>query len=198
VIGVLGGIASGKSRAGRLLAGPAGRVLDADAIVRELQAGPEFLAWARATFGPAVLQPSGALDRAALAQRVFGEPEARKRLEDWIHPAVRARIEQALSEARAAGVPRVVLDVPLLLENDRAHGLARACDLLVFVEVDADERERRALRDRGWPAGEVAKREASQWPLDEKRARAHHVLRNDGSEEDLAAAVGELLQELDA
>ena len=173
-------------------------MLDADALVRELQTEPEFLAWASEAFGPEVLESGGALDRAALAERVFGDPEARKRVEDWIHPRVRARIVSALSEARAAEVPRVVLDVPLLLENDAAHGLARATDLLVFVEADADERDRRAVRDRGWPPGEVRKREASQWPLAEKRARADHVIPNDGDEEALRAAVHELLQVLSA
>ena len=68
----------------------------------------------------------------------------RRRLEGWTHPRVRATISPRLREARAAGIPRVVLDVPLLLENDPEHGLVEACDVLVFVDVPLEERRRRA------------------------------------------------------
>ena len=89
----------------------------------------------------------------------------------------------AVPFATDAGTPRVVLDVPLLLENDAQHGLAQLCDVLVFVDAPAEERERRAQRERGWPRGEVARREAAQLALSEKKKRAHHVLHNDRSPE---------------
>jgi dephospho-CoA kinase len=195
VLAVLGGIAAGKSAVARLLAGPDGLVLAADELAREALDTPAVLANVRARFGPALIGPDGRADRAALARAVFDPregPALRAELERWIHPLVRDRILARSSAARAAGVPRIVLDVPLLLENDGEHGLARLCDVLVFVDVPAAERERRAMRERGWSRGEVARREAAQLPLDEKKARAHHVIPNDRGLAELEQAVARL------
>jgi len=213
VLAVLGGIASGKSRVAARLAGPTGLVLSADALAHEALRDPEVVRAAVATFGRGVLSPPApplggqsspqgglsapaTLDRAALAARVFDDPDARRQLEGWIHPRVRARIWAALEGARRARRPRVVLDVPLLLENDADHGLARASDFLVFVEAPAEERDRRAVHTRGWKPGEVARREATQLPLDEKRQRADVVVRNDGTTTELDAAIDAALAEL--
>jgi dephospho-CoA kinase len=195
---LLGGIASGKSTVARLLAGERGLVIDADAIVSELYAEPGVRRELSEQFGPRILDADGALDRAALGRAVFGDAGARKRLEDWIHPRVRERILARLEDARASGVPRVVLDVPLLLENDAQHHLAGLCRTLVFVDAPADAREARARANRGWPSGEVSRREAAQMPLAEKRGRAHHLITNDQGPEGLARAVGELGKTLDA
>jgi dephospho-CoA kinase len=200
VVGVLGGIASGKSAVARGLAGPQGWVISADDLAHEVLRSAEVAALVRQRFGSAVLLPDGTPDREALARLAFDPargPEARAALEGWTHPRVRARILERLREARAAGVPRVALDVPLLLENDARHGLARLCDALVFVDADDGERERRARRARGWQAGEVARREAAQLPLGEKRARADFILENNGSLEELALAVDRLSRQLD-
>lgn len=196
VLGVLGGIASGKSYVARRLAGPAGVVVSADELAHQALAAPEVRSEVVRAFGGEVLGPDGAVDRRALAAVVFRDAAARRRLEGWIHPWVRARISRALEEARAEGRPRVVLDVPLLLEHDAQHGLARACDHLVFVEVDAAERERRAQATRGWEPGELARREAAQLPLDEKRRRADVVVPNDGTLRELDAAIDAALAEL--
>lgn len=198
VWGVLGGIGSGKSAVARLLAGPGGRVLDADAIAHGVLASPEVSALVRERFGADVLGPDGSPDRKRLAEVIFSDPGARAVLEGWTHPRVRATILARLEEARASGVARVVLDVPLLLENDAEHGFAALCDALIFVEAPEAERERRVRSTRGWGEGELARRQAAQLPLSEKRDRADFILRNDGSEEDLERAVGALLQELGA
>lgn len=198
VIGVLGGIASGKSAAARLIAGADGVVADADAIAAEVLASPEGVERLRADFGPEVLGPDGQPDRAALARLVFADAGARARLEGWIHPRVRERISELLESARARGVSRVVLDVPLLLENDAEHGLVARCHALVFVDAPLHERERRAAERRGWAAGEVARREAAQLPLDDKQRRATRVIQNDGSIGDLERSVRALMSELDA
>jgi len=199
ILGVLGGIASGKSAVARLLAGPDGIVLSADELAREALDTPAVLARVRARFGPTAIGPDGRADRTVLARAVF-DPEhgagLRAELESWTHPLVRDRIRERLSQARAAGTPRVVLDVPLLLENDAQHGLAQLCDVLVFVDAPAEERERRAQRERGWPRGEVARREAAQLALSEKKKRAHHVLQNDRSPGDLERSVAGLLARL--
>lgn len=199
VLGLLGGIASGKSAVARLLAGPQGEVLSADRMVHEILDSPAGLAWLAEHLGPTAIGRDGHPDRAAIARLVFDPPsgaERRAELERWIHPRVRDRIMERLSEARAAGVPRIVLDVPLLLENDAQHGLVGQCDALVFVEAPEDERERRARRERGWPPGELARREAAQMPLADKAQRAHHVIQNHQSMQDLERAVNELLLRL--
>src|SRR5690606_30137133 len=113
-------------------------------------------------------------DREKLGALVFADADARRKLETLTHPRVRARVRKLLDEARSEGVPRIVLDVPLLLENDDRHGLVRECDVLVFVDSDATAREARARASRGWAPGEVARREAAQMPLEAKRARADH------------------------
>lgn len=144
-------------------------------------------------FGPGLLDAQGKVDRAGLAQRIFSDPSARSRLEGWIHPLVRARILSVLTEAEEQGVPRVVLDVPLLLENEAQHGLVARCHHLVFVHAPLVERDRRAIETRGWEAGEVQRREATQLPLEEKRERADFVVENSGTLADLDAAVDQIL-----
>lgn len=189
VVGVLGGIASGKSEVARQLAGEAGVVIDADRLARAALESPEVVARLRERFGPEVLDAQGRPDRAAIGARVFADPEARRALEGWIHPAVRARISRELTEARADARHPIVLDVPLLLENDAQHRLVGECDLLVFVDADAEARDRRAQERRGWPPGEVARRERAQLPLAEKRAKADYVLENDSGLDELLARV---------
>jgi len=196
VIGVLGGIASGKSYVARRLAGPDGVVLSADDLAHAALAAPGVREEVIRAFGPRVVGADGAIDRAALAAVIFRDTASRRQLEGWIHPWVRARIYVALEEARTEGRPRVVLDVPLLLENDAQHGLVRVCDHLVFIEVGAAERERRARETRGWEPGELQRREAAQLPLDEKRRRATVVVRNDGTLAELDVAIDAALAEL--
>jgi dephospho-CoA kinase len=107
-------------------------------MVHEILDSPAGLAWLAEHLGPTAIGRDGHPDRAAIARLVFDPPsgaERRAELERWIHPRVRDRIMERLSEARAAGVPRIVLDVPLLLENDAQHGLVGQCDALVFVEA---------------------------------------------------------------
>ncbi|MDP6763545.1 MAG: dephospho-CoA kinase [Planctomycetota bacterium] len=193
VVGVLGGIASGKSVVARLLAGETGVVLDADALAHEALADPDLAARVGAELGAALVDDQGRVDRAALARRAFSEPEVRTRLEDWIHPLVRGKILAGLTDARDRGRGPAVLDVPLLLENEREHGLTGLCDFLVFVAVDAARRDRRAVRRRGWEPGEVARRENTQMPLEEKMARAHHVITNESGLDELAERVREVL-----
>jgi dephospho-CoA kinase len=197
----MGGIASGKSAVSRLLAeggSGSGEVIDADRVAHELLAEPATATFLKEAFGPEVLDGEGRPDRAALAKLVFSDPEARSRLEGFTHPRIRARIRASLEDARAAGRSRIVLDVPLLLENEAEHGLVEHCDLLVFVDVDSAERERRARETRGWPSGELARREAAQLPLSRKKARADHVIPNDGTLAELEINVKRLLSSIGA
>lgn len=190
---MLGGIASGKSLAARLLAGSDGVVIDADRHARAALQSPELGARLVEAFGAGVLGPDGAPDRAAIAERVFRDPEAKRRLESWIHPSVRARMRAELDDARAAGRGPIVLDVPLLLENDAHHGLVQECDFLVYVDSEPDVRDARAVANRGWEPGEVARRESTQLPQSAKRARARYVIDNRGEPSELESAVREIL-----
>jgi dephospho-CoA kinase len=198
VLGVLGGIASGKSRVARLLAGQAGRVIDADRLAHEVLASEEVTAKVRERFGESALGRDGRPDRHALGRLVFDDPEARKALEGFTHPAVRAMIQRCLEDARREGLPLVVLDVPLLLEQEAEARLVGLCDALVFVESDAGERAQRARATRGWSPEELARREAAQLPLSQKMARADLVIQNRGSLEELEREVRAALQRLGA
>jgi len=189
VIGVLGGIASGKSHAAGRVAGPDGVLIDADALAREVLESPEVAPELVQAFGPGILRADGQPDREALARLVFSDPRQRARLESFTHPRIRARIRALLEGARARRVPRVVLDVPLLLENEAAHGLTGECHELLFVDSDPLARARRAAASRGWDPGEVARRESLQLPLEEKRARAHFVIGNRGTLDEFESEV---------
>ena len=198
VIGLSGGIASGKSAVARLLAGEHGVVIDADRLAHEALASEEVRALVRERFGAQVFDAEGAVDRAALAREVFSHPDQRAVLEGWIHPRVRVSMTRRLEESRARNVPRIVLDVPLLFENDDQHQLTRECDVLVFVDASKETRAARVAENRGWERDELSRREACQASLDEKRKRSDHVIQNDGDLEQLEAAVRRLDQVLES
>ena len=196
VIGVLGGIASGKSFVARHLAGDRGLVIDADLLAHEVLKSQELTELVTEAFGSGALGEDGRPDRGALAQRVFDDPAARAQLEGWIHPRVRAKIQVALDEAAAQEIGPVVLDVPLLLENDAEHGLVAKCDHLVFIESDLEARDQRAVLSREWSPGEVARREQSQHSLADKKARADYTIENRGSLDELDQSVRALREQL--
>ena len=196
VIGVLGGIASGKSFVARQLAGDRGLVIDADLLAHEVLKSQELTELVTEAFGRGTLGEDGRPDRGALAQRVFDDPAARAQLEGWIHPRVRAKIQVALDEAAAQEIGPVVLDVPLLLENDAEHGLVAKCDHLVFIESDLEARDQRAVLSREWSPGEVARREQSQHSLADKKARADYTIENRGSLDELDQSVRALREQL--
>ena len=182
-IGLTGGIGSGKSTVAALLAQRGARVVDADRIAREVvEPGTPGLAAVAAEFGPGVLTADGALDRAALAAVVFGDPRARARLDAVVHPRVRARAAELVAQAPPDAV--VVQDVPLLVET----GQAGSFDLILVVEADPCTRVAR-LVDRGLTAEDARARIASQATDEQRRAVADVVLRNDGDRADLTAQV---------
>ncbi|MGE3175604.1 MAG: dephospho-CoA kinase [Planctomycetota bacterium] len=190
VIGILGGIAAGKSTVAARFAARGLRWVDADRIAREVTATPAVVAAVAAELGPELVTADGQLDRPAVADRVFRDPEARRKLEALTHPPVRLAILAALAAARAAG-ESVLLDVPLLLER----GLIDQCDHVVFVAASPETRARRAAA-RGWQPDELARREAAQASLAEKRARAGFTVANDGPIAESARQVDEVLRQL--
>lgn len=179
VVGLTGGIASGKSTVTRILRELGAIVVDADAIVREVQApGTPVLAHIAAAFGPAVIRPDGALDRAALGQVVFADPAARKLLEKIVHPAVRARMWAEVERCRAEGQPAVVLDVPLLIESE----LHRTVDRVWLVYVDRETQLSRLVARDGLSAAAAEQRIGAQMDLEAKRAYANLLIDNRGTE----------------
>ncbi len=193
---MLGGIASGKSLAARLLAGPAGAVIDADHLAHEVLGSPQTAAFLRERFGPEVLDERGSPIRAALADRVFASPDDLAALEAWTHPIVRARILEEIAAARDSHRSPIVLDVPLLLENDAQHALVGKCDHLVFVDSEKSDRDQRARENRNWKPGDLERREAAQWSMNKKRAAASHLISNGGDTAQLEGQIRELREEL--
>ncbi len=198
-IGLTGGIGTGKSTVARMLAAAGAAIIDADAIVHELQApGSPMLAEIAAAFGPEVLDANGALDRARLADRVFRDPAERQRLNAIVHPGVGAEMARRSAAARSAGAPLIVLDIPLLFETrprdrDAARGGSDAT-VLVYAPP-AVQIERTVARD-GCTRAEAERRIAAQLPIDEKRALADYVIENGGELAETARQVRDLFAKL--
>ena len=154
VIGVTGGIGSGKSSVARLLAECNGIVVDADQIAHEALRQPELLGRVVAQFGTTVIGPDGAIDRKRLGKIVFSAPEKRVVLEAIVLPWIRGRIHQELSAARARTDCRiVVLDAPLLIEG----GWTDHVDVMIHVDSSFSSRLAR-VQDRGWDESELKRR----------------------------------------
>src|SRR3954462_4130493 len=187
MVGLTGGIGVGKSAVAELLAAHGSVVVDADRLAREAVAkGTDGLREVVAEFGAEILTADGELDRPALARRVFGDDEARARLEKIIHPRVRARSAELIAAAPPDAV--VVNDVPLLVET----GIAGAYELVIVVLADEDVRVARLTADRGMTADEARARISKQATDEQRRAVADLVIVNNGSRDELADRVDEV------
>ena len=199
VIGLTGGIGTGKSTVARLLTELGAAVVDADAIVRELQApGSPALAEIAAALGSDVLDPAGALDRARVADRVFRDPALRQRLNAIMHPRVGAEMARRTDAARRAGAPLVVMDIPLLFETrPRDRDAARGgSDATVLVYAAPSVQIDRTVARDGCTREEAERRIAAQLPIDEKRALADYVIDNGGALADTERQVRGLFAKL--
>jgi dephospho-CoA kinase len=175
-VALTGNIAAGKSAVAELFRRWGATVLDADAIVREVQApgGPVLRAIAH-RFGTAVIRPDGALDRAALRRLVMADPAHREALERIVHPAVYARRAELAAEAAGRGDRVVVSDIPLLFETGAEGGF----DAVVLVDAPEPVRLQRLVEQRGLDQSEAASMIRAQMPAAEKRARSDFVIEND-------------------
>lgn len=182
LIALTGGIASGKSTIAARLAEHGAVVIDADRIVRDVQApGSPVLARLATEFGAEMIQPDGALDRARLGARVFGDAEALGRLNAIVHPAVKQESQRRFAAALAVDPAAVVVyDVPLLVEAR----VDDPWDLIVVADAPAAVREERLVHGRGLDRAEAQKRIASQVPDDRRREIADVLIDTDGSLED--------------
>ncbi len=195
LVGLTGGIATGKSTFAAALRALGVPVVDADDLARGAVArGSPALSAIERAFGSDVIGPDGELDRKRMAARVFADPAARSRLEAIVHPAVREAMSAEAARLAAAGNDLVFYDVPLLYEV----GLERKVDCVVVVHAPSEVQKRRlAVRD-GLSDAEAQARLAAQMPIDEKAERADVVVENDGDVESLRAKAGLLLRDLRA
>ncbi len=189
-VGLTGGIGAGKSTVAARLRGLGAVVLDADAIAREVvEPGTEGLAAVVAAFGEQVLTDEGALDRPALAARVFGDEQARATLNRTLHPRIGARTAELV--ARAPDDAVVVHDVPLIVENR----MGPAFHLVLVVGTPAEERLRRLVSARGMTEADARARIAAQATDEQRRAAADVWLDNAGAPGSLDAVVDALWRE---
>lgn len=186
-IGLTGGIGSGKSRATDMFAEFGADVVDTDEIARQMTArGGSAMPDIIAAFGPVVVAADGALDRAAMRQRVFGDAGARHRLEAILHPRIR---EAARSRVAASTAPYVLLVVPLLLETGAYRDLVRR---ILVVDCDEALQVSRTIARSGIDEAAVRAIMAAQLPRAERLAGADDVIRNDGDVQELRKQVAML------
>jgi dephospho-CoA kinase len=189
-VGLTGGIGSGKSEVARLLEGLGAVVIDADRLARDAVApGTDGLRAVVEAFGPDITTPDGALDRPAVAARVFADPQARATLEAIVHPRVRAAAAALETAARAHDPDAVVVhDVPLLVET----GQQDAYDVVLVVDVPVDVAVQRLVAARGMSPTEARARIAAQATRERRLAAADVVVDNSGSLDDLARRVRQI------
>jgi dephospho-CoA kinase len=205
IVGLTGGIGTGKSTVARMLASLGAVVIDADAIVHELQApGLPMLAAIAAAFGSELVRSDGSLDRARLAQRVFASPDARRRLGEITHPAVGREMLRRLEAARAAGAALVVMDNPLLFEGRARRAASRGArqgdsdpgEETILVYAPAPTQIARQMARDGVTREFALERMAAQMPIEEKRALATWVIDNTGTLVETERQVRELHRRL--
>lgn len=192
LVGLTGGLASGKSTVAAILARRGAIVVDADELSRRAVApGTPGLTQIVETFGPEILDAAGGLDRSALAEIVFADEQKRRNLESIVHPEVFGLLGRVVDGYRATDAV-VVFDAPLIVET----GFDRACDFLIVVSSPVDAQIARVARTRGMSEEEARARITSQASPVEREGRADVVLRNDGTIEDLERQVEPLWEEL--
>lgn len=187
IVGLTGNIGSGKSEAALEFQSLGARVIDADMLAREaVLPGGEALREISSAFGPAVIFPSGELNRQELGRIIFSDPQQRRRLEDILHPRIRALYLQRLAEACSAPTPLVVYVVPLLFESRFSYP---ELDAIVVVSAPKELAIQRVIsRDKcSKPLAE--QKYAAQIPIEDKERKADFVIRNDGSLESLRLQV---------
>ena len=191
VVGLVGGIGSGKSRVAALLRDRGGRVIAGDDLGHEALRQPAIRDRVAARWGKEVLDDTGEINRRRLGAIVFADAGQRHALESIVHPWIKKCMADLVAQAQADPAVRfVVVDAAILLEA----GWNDLCDRLVFVEAPAEVRRQRIAAQRGWTAAEVEAREQAQLPLTAKAVRADYTLHNAGSLESLNREVDDLLQ----
>jgi dephospho-CoA kinase len=189
-----GGIATGKSYCLSRFAALGAAVIDADLLARDaVSVGSPGLAQVVERFGTDVLRSDGSLDRAALARLVFTDRVARADLEAIVHPDVYRRISEWFANL-PVGTMLAIADIPLLFETGHQHDF----DMVIVCACRPAEQLRRAMQRSVLSEAEARARIASQWPIEEKVKRAHHVIRTDGTFAETDALVAATYAEITA
>lgn len=192
IIGLTGGIASGKSTVARMLTEHGIPVIDADELARHVvEPGSAALAEIVQRFGSGILATDGSLDRPALARIVFADPESRRALEAITHPAIRRCAEEELAALRQQGVPLAVYMAPLLIEA----GLSDRVDEIWVVYVDRETQVQRVMARDGATRDQAEARLAAQMPMEEKVRHGKVVIDNRGSLEELEQQMTTILEQ---
>ncbi len=196
VVGVVGGIASGKSYVCKLFEGKGAVIVHADSIGHEVLKEADCAAEIRDAFGDGVFGEDGQVDRRKLGQRVFesGSQKELDRLESIVHPRIRQRAREQIENLQSLAVPpeAIFLDAPLLFEA----GWADFCDVILFVDAPYEVRLDRAMQ-RGWTESHFQQRERAQMSVNEKRSRSSHVIHN-ALDDDVPSQVDAIWREINA
>ncbi len=178
LVGLIGGIGSGKSLVAGLLSELGAKVIEADKLGHEALRQPDIKERVVARWGDGILNAAGDVDRKKLGKIVFAEATEREALERIVFPFIERRIREEIEQANQdPGVKVVVLDAAILLEA----GWGQFCDSVVFVDAPREERLKRLAQQRGWSTEEVEAREKAQLPIETKKARADLILDNSGT-----------------
>jgi dephospho-CoA kinase len=190
VVGLLGGIGSGKSQVAAAFARHGARVIAGDQLGQAALRDPDIRVRIASRWGQGIVDEKGEIDRRRLAAIVFADPAQRKALEAITHPWIRQRIRAELDEAgKDPRVLFIVLDAAIMLEA----GWNDVCDRLVYIDAPRAMRLERVAQQRGWSEKEVDAREQAQLPLTDKAVRADHKVDNSASLEHLNRQVNDLL-----
>jgi len=192
IIGLLGGIASGKSTVAAELAKLGCLVIDADVLAKQILLDEDIKKQIRHKFGDEVFDKQGQIDKKKLAQRAFENAETVKAINAIIHPPVLMKTEELINSCQRLPVKAIVLDIPLLAEV----GWDKKCDKLIFVECDNPTRLKRAQKRGIFDENELKKRENFQISLDRKKEIAHYTIENDGGLSKLIGQIRELFPAL--
>jgi dephospho-CoA kinase len=191
IIGLTGGIGSGKSTVASIMGDLGAAVIDADRLNHEELEAPEVIETLQQWWGEEIVGQDGGVDRSEIRRRIAGSPEQRQRLEQLVHPRIARRIDQLTREYGVnPQVRAIVWDIPLLCET----GAADRCDCVVFVQAERHCRQARALGRKPWSEADFIRMEAAQWPIERKQARADFVIENSSTRADLQPAVEEVFQ----
>lgn len=195
VIGILGGVGSGKSSVVRNVQGFQFRIIDADKIGHEVLTQSDVQAELRDAFGNQIFADPTTIDRSKLGKLVFGESVEstanRMKLNAVVHPAIRRKMHSQIDSV-PMDVDAVILDAALLLEG----GWDASCDWLIFVDTPRQLRQQRVLENRGWDVGELDRRESSQISIAVKKDRADFVVDNSGSLESAAKQMKDVFESI--
>ena len=195
LIGLTGGIGSGKSTVASLCRERGWRVVDADGIARDVvKPGKPALSELAAAFGEEILLSDGSLNRKELARRAFADKEHTELLNSTTHPRIQEETQRQFAEAREEGSDFAVYDMPLLVDN----GLDKDMDYVIVVDVAVEERVRRLVTSRGLEEDDARRRIAAQVTDEVRLAAATHVIDNNGTLEQLRARAAEVMNRIEA